>query len=263
MPIDFDAIRQHAQHCAAMEACATADLAARALDCSLEAARAALNLAVEAGYLRATLLAGLGNKICYQPTPKAAGENHTHAPKFLRAGLAPETRWRGLMRGFILFSARPELSYLPVCEQAALCSQYGIPERGHARALVGLDGAHYHIFAPILRAENPIAAIESASFRWLPLLESGTTTLHFVAPANEAVVVIRDALSALQPRPLGSDLQTELAALDAEISNDRSGLAALKLAAQRAALITQIEAINGEIEQLPYSWLGNVVEAAL
>lgn len=265
MPIAFEAIRQHAFACALSEACTTSTLAARALSASRDDARAALNLATQAGYLRVTLLPGMGNNICYQPTPKAAGASHKHAPKFLRAGLTQEARWRGLMRGYVRFCARPQLSYLPATEQGELCLRYGIPERGHARALVGLDGAHYHLFATILHGEKPIAAIESASFRWLPLLESGTATLHFVAADSEALAAIREALSALQPSTLGSDLQVELAALDAEIAADHSGVATLKLAAPRAALVAKIQSNQtADVEQLPpYPWLGDVVEAKI
>lgn len=264
MPLNFEAIRQHAFACALSEACTTSTLAARALCASQEDARAALNLATQAGYLRMTMLPGMGNNVCYQPTPKAAGASHKHAPKFLRAGLTQEARWRGLMRGHVRFLARPQLSYLSAAEQGELCLRYGIQERGHARALVGLDGAHYHLFATVLNREKPIAAIESASFRWLPLLESGTATLHFVVADSEAVAAIREALSVLQPSTPSSDLQAELAALDSEISNDRSGLAAVKLAAPRAALVAKLKSVEtADIGQLPYPWLGDVVEAGL
>lgn len=264
MPLNFEAIRQHARHCALSEACTTSTLAARALCTSREDARAALNLATQAGYLRMTMLPGMGNNVCYQPTPKAAGASHKHAPKFLRAGLMQEARWRGLMRGYVRFLAHPQLSYLSATEQGELCLRYGIQERGHARALAGLDGAHYHLFATVLHGEKPIAAIESASFRWLPLLESGAATLHFVAADSETAATIREALSALQPNILGSDLQAELTALDAEIAADHSGLAALKLAAPRAALVAKIKSVEtADTEPLPYPWLGDVVEATI
>jgi len=264
MPLNFEAIRQHAFACAAAEACTTSTLAARALGASRDDARAALNLATQAGYLRMTMLPGMGNNVCYQPTPRAAGASHKHAPKFLRAGLKQEARWRGLMRGYARFLAHPQLSYLSTAEQGELCLRFGIPERGHARALVGLDGAHYHIFTAVLHGEKAIAAIESASFRWLSLLETGTATLHFVAADSEAVAAIREALSALQPSTPSSNLQAELAALDAEIAADHSGVAALKLAAPRAALVAKIKSVEtADTEPLPYPWLGDVVEATI
>lgn len=255
MPTPYDATRQHVRWCALTECCTTAELAARALDCSPDAARAALKLAADAGYLRAALLPGLGNKIVYQPTAKAAGLRAGIVPKFLRAGLPAEARLRGLLRGFVRFVTRPELSFLPTAEQSELCRRYGVPLRGHARALVGLDGAHVHIFVTITN-DGPAATIECAASRWLPLLDAGAATLHFVAPVGSPAGALRDTLAAMS----GGDLRAELAALDAQITADRSGLAAIKLAAPRAALAAEIAA-GGNLSG--YSWLGDVVEATL
>ena len=264
MQSSFDAARQHARHCALVEACTTADLAARALSCSPDAARAALKLAADAGYFRTTLLSGCGNKIVYQPTPRAAHFSGKNVPKFFRSGLASDARRRGLLRGFVRFSDlknRSVLAFLSTAEQAAQCKAYGIQERGHARALVGLDGANSHIFVPVLTVEKPAAAIEAASFRWLPMLESGTATLHFVSEINTAAG-LRDTLTALAPPSSGAGLRAELAMLDAEIEADKSGLAILKNATRRAALAAQIEA-EGESGTGDYPWLGGVVEATL
>lgn len=255
----FADTRQHAYNCAQTECLITPELASRALNCTPDAAREALKDAADAGYLRPLLLPGLGNKIIYQPTAKAAQCRGPNAPKFLRAGLAQDARWRGLLRGFVRFAARPELSFLPVEELAALCLRYGIQERGHARALAGLDGAHTHIFAPILRVEKLIAAIETASFRWLPLLDSGVATLHFSAQAGPVAAGVNAALAALAPRAGDVNLRAELEALDAEIQADKSGMAALKLSARRSRLQIEIEAA-GTAGGADYGWLGGVVE---
>lgn len=261
MTVNLNAIRSHALWCAMANACTTAELAARALDESLEGARAALKLAAEAGYLRALLAPGLGNTLCYQPTPRAAGACGQPIPKFLRAGLSPEARWRGLLRGFVRFAARPELFYLASEDLAALCRCWGIPQRGYAHALVALNGGHSDIFVPILKKETPIAIIEAAADRWLPLLESGTATLHFIALAGEPAEVVRTALAALAP--VADDcLRDELAALDAEIAADRTGLAALRFAARRAALMAELAATQADGANA-YPWLGGLVEAVL
>jgi hypothetical protein len=264
MQPSYDATRQHAYQCAQAECCTTADLAALALSCLPDAARSALKYAADAGYFRATLLPGFGNKIVYQPTPKAVHFSGKNIPKFLRAGLAADARRRGILRGFVRFfdqKMQSDLAFLTIAEQSALCKSYGIPERGHARALVGLDGAHSHIFVPVLKLEKPIAAIESACFRWLPLLESGTATLHFVVE-NDMAAALGDALNALAPPPVSAQARDELAMLDAEIAADKSGLAVLKNATRRAALAAQIEAA-GESETDDYPWLGGIVEATL
>lgn len=255
MPIDFSA-RQLAARAAAVEACLTADLAARSLDCSPDAARTALKLLTDSGYFRPLLAVGLGNKICFQPTPKAANLHGPNIPKFLRAGLANSARLRGLLRGFARFAARPDLSFLTISEQATLHEKYCIPTGGHARALVGLNGAHYHIFVPVLAADQPAAAITAAADRWLPLLESGSATLHFAAQAASAAG-LRAALAMLAPA--GVSASDDLARLDAEIAADRTGLVALRQAARRAALAAEAAAEPAS----EYTWLGDVVEAQL
>lgn len=258
----LDAIKEHAYFCALIEACTTADIAAQALSCTLDDARSVLKYAADSGYLRATLLPGLGNKIVYQPTAKAIHFSGRIVPKFLRAGLPEEARRRGLLRGFVRFSARPNQIFLATAEQTALCKKYGIAERGHARALVAYGGAHsYDIFVPILKPEKPIAAIEAACFRWLPLLEAGIAMLLFVA-APDTAAALGDALNALTPPPANTGGRAKLAALDASIAADKSGLAVLKNAALRAALVAEIEA-TGEGGTAEYPWLGEVVEAAL
>lgn len=258
----FDAIKEHAHACALAEACTTADIAAQALSCTLDEARSALKYAADSGYFRATLLPGLGNKIVYQPTAKAIHFSGRVVPKFLRAGIAEETRRRGLLRGFVRFSARPKQCFFATAGQTALCKKHGIAERGHARALIGYAGANSHdIFVPVLKLEKPIAAIESACFRWLPLLESGIATLHFVSESDTAAM-LRDALNALAPPPADVRARDALAALDAEIAADKSGLAVLKNATRRAALVLEIEA-KAEGGAGDYPWLGSVVEAML
>lgn len=261
MHITLDTFRRHARHCAEVEACTTAELAARALDCSPEAARTALKFAAESGYFRPLSVRGLGNKICYQPTPKAAGIRGANHPKFLRAGLAPAARWRGLLRGFARFAGRPELVYLSAAEQAVLCQHHGISERGHARALVGVDEQQReHIFIPLLKSDTPIAAIEAAADRWLPLLEP-RATLHLVAAAGEAAEAVRTALCVLLPPLPIAALQDQLARVDAQMAGDPTGVAAVRLAAERAALNQKI--ITTPLPASDYYWLGELHEAAL
>lgn len=262
MQIALETARQHARACARAEACTTAEIAARALGCSPDEARSALRMLADGGYLRASLLSGFGNKLYYQPTPRAASFEGTSVPKFLRAGLGADARLRGALRGYVRFAARPELAYLSTTEQSELCRDGGIAERGYARALLGREGTHTHIFAPILPNERPIAAIEGAAFRWLPLLETGTATLHFLALAGASTAGVREALATLTPCTEASDFLAELAALDAEIAADRSGLVALRSTARRAALVAEIEATH-DSEAQGYRWLGACVEVQL
>lgn len=256
MPIDF-ALSQLANRCAQVDACLTADLAARALGAAPDAARATLKLLSDAGFFRQLLTHGLSNKICYQPTAKSAGLTGPLIPKFLRAGLSKPARFRGLLRGHVRFVSHPDLSYLTVNQQTELCRRYGVPETGHARALVGLDGSHYHIFVPALGSEKPAAVIESAASRWLPLLDSGSATLHFTARAGLPADAIRETLTALAP--VADCAARELAKLDAEIKDDTTGLAALRHQRRREELAAEVEAAR----EASYNWLGWVVEAAL
>lgn len=256
MPIDFS-LFQLAHRAAQTEVCLTSDLAVRPLDCTPDAARTTMKLLADAGYFRQLLIPGLGNKICYQPTAKAASLRGPLIPKFLRAGLSKTARFRGLLRGYVRFVSHPNLSYLTAAQQSELCRRYGVHETGHARALVGLDGTHYHVFVPVLNSEKPAAAIEAAASRWLPLLDSGSATLHFVALAGLPADASRETLIALAPVADGA--AHELTKLDAEIKADMTGLAGLRHAARRAALASEIEAAGAE----QYLWLGDVVGAQL
>lgn len=254
MPVDFS-LFQFANRAAQVEACLTDAAAALALDCTPNAARATLKLLSDAGYFRQLLTPGLGNKICFQPTRKAAGLTGPLVPKFLRAGLSKTARLRGLLRGHVRFVSHPDLACLTVAQQTELCRRCGVPETGHARALIGLSGSHYHIFVTILPNEKPAAIIESASFRWLPLLDYGSATLHFVATSKGAAEV-REALAILSPAE--DRAGAELAKLDAQIAADTSGLAGLRHAARRAELVAELGAAGQG-----FDWLGSVVEVTL
>lgn len=256
---DLSAVRNLAAECARVECCTSIQLAAATLNCSPETTRAALAYGCEAGYFRQLLAPGFGNKIMYQPTAKAAGIKGNDVPRFIRAGLAQEVRVRGALRGYIRFAAYPDLAYLSAAEQDELCSTHGIPCRGFARALLGSDGENTHIFVPLTPADKPFAAVESASFRWLPLLESGAATLHFVALAGAPADAARAALTALAPAASGADLHAELARIDSEIAADKTGLAALRLWGRKAELIAEIDATPPNF----FPWLGAVWEASL
>ncbi|HJW24580.1 MAG TPA: hypothetical protein VJ576_06750 [Rhodocyclaceae bacterium] len=261
MPIPFATAKLHAADLARHELCTTAELSAHALGCSIDASRSALKALADAGYLRPLLLPGLGTKVVYQPSAKlhSGPEN---IPKFLRAGLTPSGRWRGLLRAYVYYTTRPELAFLPTGEIAALCRCYGIQQRGYASALIGLDGPHSHVFVPMLHREQFIAAIEAAAFRWLPLLESGTATLHVVTPAP-CQPEAQAALELLNPsRQTSNVTQDELAALKAEIESDPTGLTGLRLA-------SRIEALESRAADIPLAandclpWLGSVIGASV
>lgn len=256
MPLHLYSVIEHAANCASLELCTTADLAAAAYSCTIDDARAGLKTGVEFGLLRPVSTPGLGNKITYRPTAKALGLTGSAVPKFLRSGLNSAANMRGLLRASA-YRQHPQLTFLSSAEQSLLCQKYGIPERGHARALVGRDGEQLHIFIPLLGSEKPAAAIETAASRWLLLLDSGQATLHPICRTADAPGV-REIMAVFAPL---AGAREQLAALDSDISADKTGLAALRLAARRAALAAEAEAERGE--ERGVTWLGNLVEAAL
>lgn len=266
MTVPLDALRDHAAACAKYELCTTIDLTARALNCSPAAAQAGLKFVAEAGYFRWLLTPGLGNTICYQPTPKAAGLSGAaamHPPKFLRAGLAPAARMRGLLRGFVALAARPDdpkFKYLAVSSNRELCTQYGLREAGRARALIAFDPTvgRYQIFVPVIKTDNPLAVVEASASRWLPALAT-CADLHFVAPAGPVADGLRSVLDSLKPATAGDSAALELARIESEIRSDSTGLKALQLAGRQMELKLEIEAGHG----VSFNWLGGVVEAVL
>lgn len=253
----FDLARQYAQHCAAHELCTSPALAACALNLPPEAARETLKLAADAGYFRSILVPGCGHKIYYQPTHKAAGIRGNVIPKFLRAGLSPAASVRGLLRHAASI-ARPELTLLTVTEQARICHEAGIQERGHARALLAVEPDMLHIFISALPSEPAAGIIVGAASRWLPLVETRLYQLHFVTPAgSKAADELRVTLSVCKP----ADCRTELAELDARIAADRTGLLSLQLASERAKLTEAVKTSHPPTRL--FAVLGDVIEAAL
>lgn len=253
----FDLAHQHARHCAEHELCTSPSLAAGTLNCTPDAAREALKIATDAGYFRALLVPGCGHKIYYQPTPKAAGISGRNVPKFLRAGLSPAGVVRGLLR-HVACVARPEWMPLTIAEQVEICRKAGVKERGHTRALLAHEPERLHIFVPVLPIEAAAGAIVGAACRWLPLAETQPLRLHFVTPqGGQAAIDLRTALDAMKP----ADSHAELAELDARIAGDHSGMLALQLVGERAALAAEVA--NAPAPSRLFEMLGEVIEAPL
>lgn len=241
---------QHARVCAALELCTTLAAFADLENSTESAAREALKSAARDGYFRPVLHRGTR---AYQPAGKA-GDRRKTTPKFLRSGLSDESIQRGLMRCRIV-ATRQDLAWLSASESAALCEKYGIQSRGFPRALVGLEGAHYHIFSTVLESEDPVRAVLTASGRWLHLLDSGSATLHLVAQAGEPSTALLDVLGSMTQAPL---LRSRLEKLDAEMAADSTGAARLTMAGRRADLATRLTEEEGR-----YPWLGGVIEVHL
>lgn len=254
--------RRHAYTCAQLECCTTAEHMARALDCSLDVARDQLNSLIDAGHFRQLRAPNFGNKLIYQPTAKAAGLTGAQVPKFLRSGLPVDARLRGLLRGFICFDRHRDLWFLPAAAHAKLCDALHIPTQGHARPLIGIDGGHRHIYVPVLASQTLFAAAESAYSRWFPLLERGTSTLHFVA-FPEVATTLRAALGGNKESDGWRDaISAELSRIDQEIASDGSSLAALRLAGRRQALLAELDA--DPVALAPdFPGIGSVIEAVL
>lgn len=262
--IDYHTLKTHACQLAQAELATTAVLTAAGLKTSLDEARAGLRQLSEAGYLRPVSVPGLGNKIAFQPTQKAAGLRTKNVPKFLRSGLDSDAINRGLLRSFIRQISHPNLSFLTTKEQSELCQKHGISERGHARIIAGLDGAHVELFVPISHREEPISAIESASNRWFFLLETGTATLNFVTDGTHRPAVI-EAIKMLNPPDPAAQIRAELAALEAQIKSDTTGKTAINSAQKLAGMRRELAEISGETatHSAPFPWLGEVVGASL
>lgn len=243
--IDYNTLRTHAHQLAAGELATTASLTAAGLKIELDAARAALRQLAETGYLRPVSVPGLGNKIAFQPTLKAAGLRTKNVPKFLRSGLDSDAINRGLLRSFIRQISHPNLSFLTTKEQSELCKKHDISERGHARVLAGLDGAHVELFVPISHREAPISAIESASNRWFFLLETGTATLNFVTDGAHRPAVI-EAIKMLNPPDPAAQIRAELAALEAQIKADTTGKTAIISAQKLTGMRRELAEISGQ-----------------
>jgi len=262
MSLTLQSIRSLAAEAAQLDAVLTADLISSVLSASLSVALEAAHLGVSAGLFRARKLQGHGNRLVFQPTARAAGLSPATAPLSLRRAAPEETLRRALLRGAVRYAISPDLSYLPRGEVAALYRQYGVPMRGHAPALVGLDGAHFHLFQPVItEAGRPVAgAVECGITRHFFLLESGCATLHFMTFAPHADAV-QTAIAAIAPASAADAARAELAALEAAAAADRLGLNYLETAGRRAALAAELEAGEGDGDLYP--WLDRAVTGVL
>ena len=249
----FEPVRRLAATCATEELCVDLRIASAALSIPESATKAALQCGQDAGYFRRRIG-------CFQPTLKAVGSPKP-VPSFLRHRLSPNVQVRGLLRGFVRFIARPELSFLSVSEQDALLKSYQIKSNGFSRASVGLNGAHMHVFAPILATDKPATAIESACLRWLNLLDSGCGTLHFVTPEGAHIDALREAVAVFSAASGSSVVaQRELAEIEAEIAADRYGTVAIKKAARVAQLRQELASVSNDLAELfPFDRIGDLL----
>jgi uncharacterized membrane protein len=260
MPLDH--LRTFAAHSAALELCLSPELVAHALSLSLADARKALTEAAAAGLYRRILLPYRRGVQGYQPTPKGAGLRvcsgaAARTPRFLRSGLPPSVVERAMLRAYVALVAHPAARYFSVYEQASLCRDHAVPLRGHSRALMSSD---WRIYVPVLASEHPIQTVTTAAARWLPAFESVDGGLHalsyslnFVTAPGTAADAFRAALDSLK----GPNLTADLAGLDERIARDRTGVLAIRHAAERAALAAAAASSRG---QLP--WLGEVIEVS-
>ena len=249
-------IRLLAAEAARLDAVLTADLIVRSLSFPPSTALEAAHLGVAAGLFRARKLPGHGNHLVFQPTARAAGLAPAIAPLSLRRAAPPDTLRRSLIRGSVRYGIRPDLSYLTRGEVSALYRQYGVPTCGHAPALVGLDGAHFHLFQPVINevGRPPTRTVETTIARHFLLLESGCATLHFTTFEGGAAEAMQAAIAAKAPVSAATTARVELTALDAEVAADRTGLRRLDTAGRRAALTAKIEAAEQGDGDL-YPWL--------
>lgn len=260
--MSLDSLRALAGRCAALELCLSPQLLAASLSIPLAEARQRLANASAAGLFRRVLLPSKQGLQAYQPTAKGAGLQvrsgaAARTPRFLRSGLAAHVVERALLRAHVALVAFPSADYLSGAAQSAFCCAHAVPERGHARALVS---AHWRIYVPVLAHEAPARIVTTAAARWLSAFESVdgglnalTCALNFVTVPGRGADALRSALEGLRGPSHGADL----ASLDARIAQDRTGVLAIRHAAERAALATAVASSRG-----PLPWLGEVVEAA-
>jgi hypothetical protein len=251
-------IRDHASACAALHCCTTPSYAAAALNLSQDEAVSALREATAAGLFRRLLLPGRGNAPVYQPTAKAGGVDPRRAAKFLRAGLSESSGWRGLLRGGVVVTRHSNLTWLTSKATVLLCDQHSIPSRGHAEPLIARDEAgHYqvHVLVPPGEAsKSPAAVIGSAAPRWLPLLEHGANRLHFATLSGHPADAMQAVLSQLVPASQDA-VASELAALEARIAADATGVARVQLAGKRA----ELAAVAAATPEPAFPWLAREV----
>jgi len=241
-----------------LDLCVSPQLVAAALSIPITDARQWLGEASAAGLVRRVLLPFQRGLQAFQPTAKGAGLQvrsgaAARTPRFLRAGLASHFAQRALLRAHVALVALPDENYLSCAEQSALCQQHAVPELGHARALVS---ASRRIYVPVLTPEDPVRTVTTAATRWLPVLESMDgvlNALNFVTAPGRGADALRAAVAELK----GPSHEADLACLDERIARDRSGVLAIRHAAERAALAAVAANSRG-----PLPWLGEVIEAS-
>ena len=260
MPLNH--IQSLAAHCASLELCLSPEIAASALSLPIADVRKALAEATATGFYRRVLLPHKRTTLAYQPTPKGAGVQvlpgaAARTPRFLRAGLPPSAAERAMLRAYVALVARPDIRYLTINQQTAVCSEYAVAARGHARALMS---SGWHIYVPVLSSDHAIRVVTTAAERWLPALEPIESALHrpictlnFVTSTGQSADALRAAIEQLR----GPNLAADLAALEKLIAADRTGTLVIRHATERMALSTAAKNSSGQ----PL-WLGTVIEAA-
>jgi hypothetical protein len=253
-------IHDHVAVCATLHCCTTSAYVEAVLNYSTEAAKFSLRQAAAAGLLRRVLLPGTERTAYYQPTAKAAGIRAYGAPKFLRAGVPTSSLWRGVLRGGVVFVSASDDRWLTMDAAYGLLEQHGIMRSGYVEPLIAMDHAgRYHIYVPVLPSKTDIDAsvIFDAAHRWLPILEDGKAHLHFIATAGRSAEAIRTALAQLVPTNIDA---AKLAEINARIASDKTGVAMIELARERAELTAAL--ITSQSNSFP--WLMNsVVEVSL
>jgi hypothetical protein len=262
MQPSLEPIRALAAQAAQLDLVLTAELVGRALNLPSDDARDALLSGATAGFFRARKLPGLGNRLVFQPTVKAAGLPPAGGPLSLRKSAPPGTLWRGLIRASVRFD-RPNLSFLPRAETAEFSLRYGVQTRGAAPALICLDGAHFHVFQPVLPrpGQSPAVVLEAVISRYFLALESGSLTLHFAALAGAPADSVQAALRELAPDTSADAMRAELAEVEASIRADQTGntfaLTARRATLQRELAAAQVDQDDGADDL--YRWLDRTV----
>jgi len=230
-------IYEHVSACAALHCCTTPGYAAIALGCTIENAKSALNLAASAGLVRRVFLPTAEVAHCYQPTAKAGGIKSYGAPAFFRTGASASALLRGVLRGSAVFVTAAHQRWMRMADQYTLVAQYGIARAGYIEPLIAMDQSDlYHVYIPVELAASKIntSLVVDAVARWLPILDEGKANIHFLAMKGHSADAVNKALAQLVPSPLAAE---KLAEIESCIALDKTGVAAIQLARERAELI--------------------------
>ena len=219
---------------------------------TLEKSMEILQKMVGEGYLRATQIEGHGRKIYFQPTPQGAEYRGKNVPNFLRSRPSEDAKRRGWLRANVIFCAPSGIDWLGIDAVDEMLKANNCGQNGFARPQVGsrTDGKIEIVFC-ILANENPRQIIESTASRLLTLLESDAScTLRFTCSRQNHERVAQ-ALTLLTTSPL-TQIEHEIAAIDAKIASDRTGLDSIQLGHSRGELCRKLaETAHDQ----PYQWL--------